>query len=502
MKSTQRIERTNATEPVYSMAYKASPTGKLFHLCNSFVKGIMGPVGSGKSVSCCLEIFLKAKEMTPCRDGIRRSRWLVVRNTLPQLETTTIKTWLDWFPERIFGNMSRKPPYTHNIKYSDVELEVIFLALDKDEDVKKLLSLECTGIWFNEAREINKAIVDAGTMRVGRYPSKKDKPEHVKDEDFPNWYGVIMDTNPPDDTHWWYRCAEEESWATNERGEKIDKNKIDKNMWWNFFRQPSGLKENAENIENLPKGYYQRLMSGKDKEWINVYVCGNYGFIKDGKAVFGLYYNDDIHSIDKIDYNPNAPLYGGLDFGLTPTLVLGQRTARGGWNIIDEIVTDDMGIKDFGLLIKQELSKYNVPDIFLYGDPSGAYRSDTDNSTAFEVLRGVGIKSRPAQTNNLNARLECVKGVLSRMIEGKPAFKLSRKCKILRRGFNGGYKYSKISSSQEDRYCPEPDKNSFSHPQDSLQYLLMGGGEYKEIKNRKEKFDKPIILSSSWRING
>ena len=45
--------------------------------------------------------------------------------------------------------------------------------MDRPEDVKKLLSLELTGIWINEAREIPKSIVDACTMRVGRYPSMR-----------------------------------------------------------------------------------------------------------------------------------------------------------------------------------------------------------------------------------------------------------------------------------------------------------------------------------------
>ena len=94
----------------------------------------------------------------------------LLRNTNPQLKTTTIKTWLDWFPETTFGNFAYSVPFTHKIHFHDVELEVIFLALDRPEDVKKLLSLELTGVWINEAREIPKSIVDACTMRVGRFP--------------------------------------------------------------------------------------------------------------------------------------------------------------------------------------------------------------------------------------------------------------------------------------------------------------------------------------------
>jgi len=45
-------------------------------------------------------------------------------------------------------------------------LEVIFLALDRPEDVKKLLSLELTGVWINEARELPKSIIDQYQKRI------------------------------------------------------------------------------------------------------------------------------------------------------------------------------------------------------------------------------------------------------------------------------------------------------------------------------------------------
>ena len=175
------------------------PIAKEFMKDESFVRGIRGPVGSGKSVTCCMEIMRKAVNQAPNSAGVRRTRWAVIHNTNPQLKTTTIKTWRDWFGDEV-GKFVWSPPYTHLVNFSlpdktSVELEVIFLALDKQEDVKKLLSLELTGVWLNEARELPKSIVDACTMRVGRFPSMRDGG--------PSWFGVIMDTNAPDETHWW-----------------------------------------------------------------------------------------------------------------------------------------------------------------------------------------------------------------------------------------------------------------------------------------------------------
>ena len=134
------------------MQLKYKPDGdtlKTFMKDDSFFRGLRGPVGSGKSVACCIEIFRRALLQKPNEDGKRRSRWAVIRNTNPQLRTTTIKTWLDWFPESDWGNFRWSVPFTHHIKKGDLDVEVIFLALDRPEDVKKLLSLELTGIWVN-----------------------------------------------------------------------------------------------------------------------------------------------------------------------------------------------------------------------------------------------------------------------------------------------------------------------------------------------------------------
>ncbi len=142
--------------------YKASPTARQFHQDGSFFRGLMGPIGSVKLVVCCAEIFNRANHAGP-HAGVRRARWAVIRNTFPQLRTTTIKTWLDWSPEGQITHMNWSPPCTGTLRMplpdgSQMELELLFVSLDKPRDVGKVLSLELTGAWLNEAREIPKAI--------------------------------------------------------------------------------------------------------------------------------------------------------------------------------------------------------------------------------------------------------------------------------------------------------------------------------------------------------
>jgi hypothetical protein len=51
-----------------------------------------------------------------------------------------------------------------------LEAEFMFIALDREEDVRKLLSLELTGAFANELREIPKSIVDALSVGSGAIP--------------------------------------------------------------------------------------------------------------------------------------------------------------------------------------------------------------------------------------------------------------------------------------------------------------------------------------------
>ena len=158
-----------------NVRYKAEPTALKFHHCPAFVRGLMGPIGSGKSVACTEEIKrISCQVQQPDANGVRRTRWAIIRNTYPELKSTTIRTFQDWFPEPIC-TFKMDVPITARMKTAlpdgtTADMEVLFLALDKPADVKKLLSLELTGVWVNEAREVPKSIVDAATGRCRAFP--------------------------------------------------------------------------------------------------------------------------------------------------------------------------------------------------------------------------------------------------------------------------------------------------------------------------------------------
>lgn len=457
------------------MDYQAHPTTHAFHHDSSFVRGLIGPIGSGKSVACCFEGMFIAMNQEPNAEGIRKTRGVIIRNTYRELLDTTIKTWNDWFPEDL--GTWHKQDLTHVIeqKLSDgtiMHMEVLFRALDRPNDVKKLLSLELTWAWVNEAREIPRAVIDMLQGRVGRYPSKRDGGA--------SWFGVFMDTNPPDTDHWWYRLFEE-----------------DQPDGWALFHQPSGVSEQAENIDNLPSGYYIRMQAGKDQQWIDVYVHGKYGFVMDGKPVYPEY-NDNVHILKTHPKPLRGDIYIGLDFGLTPAAVMAQRTAQGQWLVIDELVSEDMGAARFGQNLKKLLNeRYPGNGVKIWGDPAGEQRAQTDEQTPFKIMRAAGIPAVPAPTNDFTLRREAVVRNLSTLtMSGQPALMISSRCKQLRKGMAGGYKFKRIQVSGDERYQDKPDKNMYSHVCEALQYLMVGGGESNQVIrssfNQKPKVNRTI----------
>ena len=476
--------------------FSSAPTIARFFKSDAFVRGLMGPVGSGKSYACCAEIFRRAVQQRPSpRDGVKYSRWAIVRNTHPMLRTTTLKTWLELLPEHVWGPVKYSPPITHHITLpprdgaAGIDMEVLFLALDDPKDVRKLLSLELTGAWVNAARELPKAVVDGLTHRVGRYPTKADGG--------PSWRGVIMDSNPMDDDHWYYRLAE--------------KDRPTGRFAWDFFRQPGGVLEvpleelpeempeaqgyihqagrwwqtnpKAENLRNLPTGYYDQLLGGKNLDGIQCYARGEYTFVQEGRPVWPEF-NDQMMAAD-LEPEPNVPVHIGLDFGLTPAAVFAQKLPDGRWHVLHELVSFDMGLERFCSMLKSDIeARFPRMEMLVWGDPAGSQRDQIFETTAFDHLKTHGILARPTATNEFRTRREALAIPMGRLIDGKPGFMIDRRCLKLRKSLGGGYHFKRLAiGAGQERFRDVPDKNEHSHVGDAAGYCLLGS-EHKMMTKR------------------
>lgn len=358
----QRIKGLPREDEHIAINYRASPTFQKFHNCPDMFRGICGPIGVGKTVGCEIDVLDKMIGQEPDKQGIRPTRFAFIRSTYPELVSTTMKTWSEWVPPRICPIRITAPiTATLTLPLPDgtvVSSEIIFLACDRDEDVKKLKSLECTGIFINEASEINRSIFEMAIGRtLGRYPPKKRVPA--------TWYGVIADTNPPDDEHWWYEYAE-----------------VMRPNGYKFFRMPPAVLKQVdqagkvtyapndgrdplipkcENVQHQTAGfdYWMKQIPGKTEDWIRVYLMGEYGTVSYGKPVYARY-RDTFHATnDEIKPYAGLPIVCGWDFGLcyddkTEVLTLD------GWKLFKDVdETKDMAATRNPATGEMEYTKIN-----------------------------------------------------------------------------------------------------------------------------------------------
>lgn len=482
-KAIEEASNEEALSRLAGLDYVASATLGRFHESGAFVRGVRGPVGSGKSTAMCQEILRRAREQVPSRDGIRRTRFAIIRNTYGELKDTTLKSWLDWTPESVFGKFNRaQGEMRHHIQLSDIDCEVLFRALDKPDDVRKVLSLELTGVWVNEAREVPKQIIDALGDRVGRFPPMR--------EGGATWSGVILDTNSPTKNHWWYKVAEE----LNPSG-------------WEFFSQPAGLlhkdgkwieNPEAENTANLPKHYYSTRMAGKREDYIKVYYGNQYGFVLEGKPVFPEY-ADNVHgATGEMQIVPGRPVYIGIGLALESGALFGQRKENGQWIWLDELMPENGGAVSFADALSAKMAA-DFPSGTIFkiftkkiDDPSD------DDGEAVQILRGRRINAQPCRVNDATLRREAVAGPMSRLINGEPGLLISTKCKITREAMAGGYSYARMQISGEERYHDEPTNNRYQPLAEAAQYMHVGGGEaasvFRQPKATKLKYPEMGIV--------
>lgn len=431
---------------------------------------------SGKSSGCVHELIRRGHEQKPdIRDGIRRTRWAVIRNTYVQLRDSTIKTFHYWYPPKMCGEW-RSSTHDYILTcFPKVQIEICFRALDREDQVSNLLSVEYTGAWVNEAREVPYGIIFEGLDgRIDRYPPS---PEGIGGA---TWAGIIMDTNPPTKNSWWYKLFEQK-----------------RPEGYRLWKQPSGLSFQAENLANLKNGYYTNLAKGKSEMFINVYVHGQYGYTIEGRPVFPSY-KDNVHvASSKLSPMKGVDLICGFDFALSPSIIIGQLTPRGQLLILDELGASGMGLKQFcknQLLPLLQSDRYRGFKIMGYGDPSGASRSPTDESTCYDVLHSPEIGLNyiiSAPTNALIPRIGAVENFLNRMVDGQPGIIVSPHCSEIREALGGGYCYKKIKGTEH--YSDQPDKsNPASHKADALQYLCLYVDTKNEDDDRYKKFREQI----------
>lgn len=470
--------------------------------CDAYGRIAAGPVGSGKTTSCMMELLRRSLMQGAAPDGYRYTRWAVVRQTLKSLKDTVLKDCETWLGSRGLGSW-KVSESTFHVLFDDVRSEWIFLPLEDAQDQARLLSMQLTGAWLSECVEMDIDILGPVSGRLGRYPSGA--------RGNPSWYGMVADTNMPTIGSPWHRFME---------NLPAD---------WQKFIQPSGMGMLAENLNwltqtdatmKLPlnhpvriaqgRQYYQRLvnMYGEQDDWTRRYVYAEYGNDPSGAAVFKNTFKPSFHIIDETMLIPGYPIIVAQDFGRNPWSLICQPDHMGRLLVHQEVPATNIGLeKHVNERLKPILFKdYLGFKVAIVGDPSGVAKGSVSEESCFDALKRLGLPAFPAPTNDIEPRLRAVEAMLGRQTNGGPTLVISRRgCPFLCRAMSGGYRFKK---TKEGAMRVIPDKENgedfqgqrvaYSHVCDDLQYacLVVHGGMvpyiYTHLRPRALNMAPPI----------
>ncbi|MHB9878288.1 hypothetical protein ACSMXM_01285 [Pacificimonas sp. ICDLI1SI03] len=488
---------------------RAGPVADAYRTDLRFITNIMGPVGGGKTTENFKKIINIALMQGPGTDGVRRARCVAIRDTYPNLERSVMKSWFQWFPKGGPGEVrfSGATPITHVVRMDFgplgvVELEMIFAAIG-DHDIENFMrGFEPTIWFFNEVDTLPLLAFSLALTRTGRYPNGQWGKC--------TWSGVLSDMNAPDTDNWTYEKLVEGRLGLDEMTVQMLQEELGDHFGVGFHRQPPAMlrdaeghlsvNPDAENLQNLEngRGYYAKALMGLagDENMIRRMILNEFGAVQNGQPVYPEY-KDEFH-LGVAPPVAKQGLFLGVDGGLTPAAIIGQRTSLGQIRVLDEIAVQPQGndkhlnqisAYEFGVRVGEHLLG-QYPDNPLdtaYCDPATAADSGVgtnERSWMDWFKKGLAtalghskFKVRIAPGGNgLEGRLQAVKQPLHRVVDGgQPGFLLASKCRWLRRGFNNGYVFQRVKVGEGDgHYKSEPLKNDYSHAHDALQYLCQG----------------------------
>lgn len=463
-----------------SLAYKPAQTIDAF--IQDYRKGalfydwIVGALGSGKTTGLFFKLIYMAKLQQPQKDGVRRSRAVVVRSTMPQLKDTTIKSWDYWFKDGQAGTW-KATEKIFILRFDDVECEVLFRALDTADDIARVLSLEITFAIIDEFVQIPREIIDALSGRLGRYPA-------AKDGGATNW-GMWGSSNPDTEDNWWFDYLHDEKVVEPVRlrrgwtsaAQKTADELLNDKRNVRYFHQPSGFAEDAENLENLPGGreYYTNQALGKSEAWVKQFLDAEWGFSASGRPVIGTF-RPDLHISKKpLIYQPTYPLVAGFDPGLAGTaMVFGQEDLYGRLLILGELMAVGVGATRFITDFLKPYLRRRFPNaqLIIAPDPAAANRAQTDETPVVAIFKKhFGSENVKIETNNrLPLRIDAIESYTTRLTDMGPALLIDEQaCPKVCRALRGGWRFAEMARGAGEK--PVPEKNASSHPGDATGYL-------------------------------
>lgn len=311
-----------------------------------------------------------------------KSRWVIVRESLPTLQKTTLVTFNQLLQSGLSEHIKDFNHQTNTVTFVN-ESQLIFMSesYDQDKELNRFRGLEVNGFGLEEINELrqetfNKCIERAGTW----FHAGKIKP-------------LILATCNP--TNGWVKESFYDRWQENKLPES-----------WEYI--PSLITDNPY----LPQGYLDNLRVNMTPQDYRKFVEGDWTIYKVDNA-FATQFDESKHVSEDAVFDQNKQLIISIDFNLNPFAVTFYQMNNDFAYQIDEAEIVNGNIPSMIDLIRLRY-RSQLPNAILTGDGMGVRGdiSQRDNASLYlQLLRGLGMRESQLKVSgnptHENSRADC-----------------------------------------------------------------------------------------------
>jgi PBSX family phage terminase large subunit len=311
-----------------------------------------------------------------------RSRWAIIRKSLPDLKRTTFPSFSSIMVDGVSNYVRSWNRDTQVVTFINGS-ELIFMAesYDEDKDLNRFRGLEINGAGLDEVNELQEPTFYKVQERIGSWNKAQGKPPIL----------CLATCNPAQN---WVKTVIYKRYVENTLPER-----------WAFI--PSKITDNP----HIPIEYLEALKELPPIQYAR-FVEGDWDVMDEVLNPFLYEWLDEKHIDDNATLNPNIPVYVSVDFNINPLCALVIQQTSGGANVVDEIRIDKGSIEAFCDAVRA----LNIPIglLRITGDAMG--RGGTvqqrDNSSAYTMIKRLLHMNDsqfiiPANPKHENSRVDC-----------------------------------------------------------------------------------------------
>lgn len=241
-----------------------------------------------------------------------------------------------------------------------------------------------------------------------------------------------------------------------------------------------------DEVKNNPEWIAKAKEGISDAGWNREYEIAYDVF--SGLPVYSSF-SQSKHVIDDLAFihKPGDVMYRGWDFGYNhPAMVVAYVNEFDQFIIVDEILGDHEGIKDFGVRCKRYCDvTYPGAQWFDACDDAGKQVSDkSPNETSIQILNDYPINIYPVfRASGINEGLELIRQRLGMRSDGKYGMLVRRKCHIIIDAFKGGYRYPERKSGTDTEDEKPLKEGYYEHLMDATRELMINCLEISNTTN-------------------